>query len=78
MSLVGYCDEGDHLALIYEFMPNGDLRQHLSGKPENKINDVFVTGEDPMIADAFATLIFITGSKPEVLLEKYNLQAEIY
>ncbi|XP_023638620.1 probable LRR receptor-like serine/threonine-protein kinase PAM74 isoform X1 [Capsella rubella] len=32
VSLVGYCDEGDHLALIYEFLPNGDLRQHLSGK----------------------------------------------
>uniref|UniRef100_M4DUW1 Protein kinase domain-containing protein n=1 Tax=Brassica campestris TaxID=3711 RepID=M4DUW1_BRACM len=31
VSLVGYCDEGDHLALIYEFMPNGDLRQYLSG-----------------------------------------------
>ncbi|CAN7033070.1 unnamed protein product [Brassica oleracea var. botrytis] len=29
---VGYCNEGDHLALIYEFVPNGDLRQHLSGK----------------------------------------------
>nr|VDC86366.1 unnamed protein product [Brassica rapa] len=24
--------EGDHLALIYEFLPNGDLKQHLSGK----------------------------------------------
>ncbi|KAF2597115.1 hypothetical protein F2Q68_00007810 [Brassica cretica] len=32
VSLVGYCDDGDHLALIYEFVPNGDLRQHLSGK----------------------------------------------
>ncbi|KAL0647077.1 hypothetical protein Bca4012_045368 [Brassica carinata] len=31
-NLVGYCNEGDHLALIYEFVPNGDLRQHLSGK----------------------------------------------
>ncbi|KAL0875655.1 hypothetical protein Bca101_025360 [Brassica carinata] len=31
VSLVGYCDEGDHLALIYEFVPNGDLRQHLTG-----------------------------------------------
>ncbi|KAJ4875129.1 putative LRR receptor-like serine/threonine-protein kinase [Raphanus sativus] len=32
VSLIGYCNEGDHLALIYEFVPNGDLRQHLSGK----------------------------------------------
>ncbi|KAF8102414.1 hypothetical protein N665_0198s0118 [Sinapis alba] len=32
VSLVGYCHEGDHLALIYEFLPNGDLKQHLSGK----------------------------------------------
>ncbi|KFK27501.1 hypothetical protein AALP_AA8G391000 [Arabis alpina] len=31
VSLVGYCDERDHLALIYEYAPNGDLRQHLSG-----------------------------------------------
>lgn len=31
-NVVGYCNEGDHLALIYEFVPNGDLRQHLSGK----------------------------------------------
>ncbi|KAL9814880.1 putative transferase, protein kinase RLK-Pelle-LRR-I-1 family [Arabidopsis thaliana] len=32
VSLVGYCHEGNHLALIYEFLPNGDLKQHLSGK----------------------------------------------
>ncbi|KAL0729375.1 hypothetical protein Bca4012_025468 [Brassica carinata] len=32
VSLVGYCYEGDHLALICEFLPNGDLKQHLSGK----------------------------------------------
>nr|VDD20652.1 unnamed protein product [Brassica oleracea] len=32
VTLVGYCYEGDHLALIYEFLPNGDLKQHLSGK----------------------------------------------
>ncbi|KAJ0261404.1 LRR receptor-like serine/threonine-protein kinase [Hirschfeldia incana] len=32
VSLVGYCYEGDNLALVYEFLPNGDLKQHLSGK----------------------------------------------
>ncbi|KAL1208521.1 putative LRR receptor-like serine/threonine-protein kinase [Cardamine amara subsp. amara] len=32
VGLVGYCDEKEHLALIYEFVPNGELRQHLLGK----------------------------------------------
>ncbi|KAG2327996.1 hypothetical protein Bca52824_010724 [Brassica carinata] len=32
VSLVGYCDERGHLALIYEYMSNVDLKHHLSGK----------------------------------------------
>lgn len=29
--LVGYCKEGPNLALIYEYMANGDLHSHISG-----------------------------------------------
>ncbi|KAL3720892.1 hypothetical protein ACJRO7_005664 [Eucalyptus globulus] len=32
VSLFGYCDDFKHVALIYEYMANGNLRQHLSGK----------------------------------------------
>ncbi|KAJ9128838.1 hypothetical protein P3X46_034423, partial [Hevea brasiliensis] len=30
-TLVGYCEEANHLVLIYEYMANGDLKHHLSG-----------------------------------------------
>ncbi|XP_056176396.1 probable LRR receptor-like serine/threonine-protein kinase At1g05700 isoform X2 [Syzygium oleosum] len=32
VSLFGYCCDSKHMALIYEYMANGNLRQHLSGK----------------------------------------------
>ncbi|KAF7843439.1 putative LRR receptor-like serine/threonine-protein kinase [Senna tora] len=30
-ALIGYCDDGTNVALIYEYMANGDLADHLSG-----------------------------------------------
>ncbi|KAL0722760.1 hypothetical protein Bca4012_037359 [Brassica carinata] len=32
VGLVGYCDDGDNLALIYEYMANGDLKENMSGR----------------------------------------------
>ncbi|CAA7020884.1 unnamed protein product [Microthlaspi erraticum] len=32
VSLVGYCEEGQHLVLIYEYMSSGNLKQHISGE----------------------------------------------
>ncbi|XP_054780106.1 probable LRR receptor-like serine/threonine-protein kinase At1g05700 isoform X2 [Prosopis cineraria] len=34
-ALIGYCDDGSNIALIYEYMANGDLAKHLSEKNEN-------------------------------------------
>nr|XP_028953251.1 probable LRR receptor-like serine/threonine-protein kinase At1g51880 [Malus domestica] len=30
-SFIGYCDDTDNLAFIYEYLPNGNLREYLSG-----------------------------------------------
>ncbi|KAL0696686.1 hypothetical protein Bca4012_063866 [Brassica carinata] len=37
VGLVGYCDDGDKLALIYEYMANGDLRENMLGKRSGNV-----------------------------------------
>ncbi|KAL5201935.1 hypothetical protein ABZP36_012887 [Zizania latifolia] len=38
VALVGYCDEENEQMLVYEFMPNGTLRDNLSAKPKRPLS----------------------------------------
>ncbi|KAI6671843.1 hypothetical protein NL676_006728 [Syzygium grande] len=38
VSLIGYCEEFENMALIYEFMSNGNVRQHLSANNSNVLS----------------------------------------
>jgi serine/threonine protein kinase len=33
VNLIGYCADGDQRLLVYEFMPQGSLEDHLYGTP---------------------------------------------
>ncbi|KAG5385571.1 hypothetical protein IGI04_037041 [Brassica rapa subsp. trilocularis] len=38
VSLIGYCADGKHRFLVYEYMQNGNLQDHLNGLKEAKIS----------------------------------------
>ncbi|QCE09023.1 serine/threonine-protein kinase PBS1 [Vigna unguiculata] len=66
-SLVGYCNDGDYKGLIYEYMANGDLKQHLSGKHGKS---KFLSWEDRLriAVDAALGLEYLqTGCKPPII-----------
>ncbi|XP_052156181.1 putative leucine-rich repeat receptor-like protein kinase At2g19210 [Oryza glaberrima] len=35
VSMIGYCKDGKYMALVYEYMSEGTLREHISGKRNN-------------------------------------------
>ncbi|XP_013675183.2 probable receptor-like protein kinase At5g61350 [Brassica napus] len=40
VSLIGFCDENKEMILVYEYMSNGPLRDHLYGSKENDPNPI--------------------------------------
>ncbi|XP_059638957.1 putative leucine-rich repeat receptor-like protein kinase At2g19210 [Cornus florida] len=71
-SLVGYCNEGTNMGIIYEYMANGDLAKHLSGTHvtlENRNQNVLSWEERLQIAtDAAQGLEYLHhGCKPPII-----------
>ncbi|CAB4272452.1 unnamed protein product [Prunus armeniaca] len=66
-SLVGYCNEGTNMALIYEFMANGDLESHLLGADSNA-NVLTWEGRLQIATDAAQGLEYLhNGCKPPIV-----------
>ncbi|PKI42321.1 hypothetical protein CRG98_037292 [Punica granatum] len=66
VSLVGYCDDAENMALIYEFMENGDLRHHLSDQSSTYV----LTWKDRLriAVDAAQGLDYLhNGCKPPII-----------
>ncbi|KAL8149790.1 hypothetical protein AgCh_006703 [Apium graveolens] len=64
-ALVGYCNEDNHLGIIYEYMANGDLEGHLAGKK----SDVLTWEQRILIAtDAAEGFEYLHhGCKPPII-----------
>ncbi|KAL1293068.1 hypothetical protein AAHE18_19G045400 [Arachis hypogaea] len=66
-SLIGYCNDESNIGLIYEYMANGNLEEHLSGK---KNNAKLLTWEDRLriSVDAAQGLEYLhSGCKPPII-----------
>ncbi|KHN02408.1 Receptor-like protein kinase [Glycine soja] len=66
-SLVGYCNEGTNKGLIYEYMNNGNLQEHITGK---RSKTKFFTWEDRLriAVDAASGLEYLqNGCKPPII-----------
>ncbi|KAB1211956.1 hypothetical protein CJ030_MR5G023736 [Morella rubra] len=64
VSLIGYCDEEGEQMLIYEFMSNGSLRDHLSGKSKEPLS--FAMRLRIALASAKGILYLHTEANPPI------------
>ncbi|XP_025675447.1 receptor-like protein kinase At3g21340 [Arachis hypogaea] len=66
-SLIGYCNEETNIGLIYEYMKNGDLDEHLSGK-NNRGKSLNWEDRLPIAVDAAQGLEYLhNGCKPPII-----------
>ncbi|KAL2332311.1 hypothetical protein Fmac_019892 [Flemingia macrophylla] len=66
-SLIGYCNEETNKGLLYEYMPNGNLQEHLSGKHSKS---KLLSWEDRLriALDAASGLEYLqNGCKPSII-----------
>ncbi|KAJ7961044.1 Protein kinase-like protein [Quillaja saponaria] len=64
VSLIGYCDEEGEQMLVYEFMPNGTLRDWLSAKTKGSLN--FSTRLRIALGSAKGILYLHTEANPAI------------
>eukprot|EP00258_Populus_trichocarpa_P023642 XP_024439661.1 probable LRR receptor-like serine/threonine-protein kinase At1g06840 isoform X2 [Populus trichocarpa] len=64
VSLIGFCDEGGEQMLVYEFMSNGTLRDHLSAKAKEPLS--FATRLGIALASAKGILYLHTEADPPI------------
>uniref|UniRef100_A0A6N2LGT4 non-specific serine/threonine protein kinase n=1 Tax=Salix viminalis TaxID=40686 RepID=A0A6N2LGT4_SALVM len=64
VSLLGYCDEQGEQMLVYEFMPNGTLRDHLSVKGKETLS--FAKRMKIAVASAKGILYLHTEADPPI------------
>ncbi|KAH7565382.1 hypothetical protein JRO89_XS09G0199300 [Xanthoceras sorbifolium] len=68
-TLVGYCDDGTNMGLIYEFMANGNLESHLLDDQENSNVDILSwEGRLQIATEAAQGLEYLhSGCKPPIV-----------
>ncbi|KAI8544545.1 hypothetical protein RHMOL_Rhmol08G0305600 [Rhododendron molle] len=65
VSIIGYCNEGQHMGLVYEYMVNGTIKEHLSEK-----NPKILSWENRLqiACDAAEGLAYLhDGCKPPII-----------
>ncbi|KAM1062028.1 hypothetical protein ACFX2A_026980 [Malus domestica] len=78
-SLIGYCDDTDNVAIIYEYMPNGNLKEYLSVHVSNSTYvycEIWLTGLHYLHKKCDPRIVHRDVKTANILLSE-NLDAKI-